>query len=269
MTQPADDPHAHSVSTTTSRAAGLRVAAVTFDFWNTLYSADGGAMDAVRPRRVDALVRVLGACGMDLSQDAVAEAYRTGFEAYMTAWNQGTHFGAPEQVRHILRHYHVDPDTVDPALIASTVTDIEEAAYAAPLDLISGVAETIPALAANGCSLGVISDTSLTPGRILRRFLEKDGLLAYFGALTFSDETGYTKPDPRMFESTLAILDVTADRAAHVGDTPRTDIAGAQAMGMLAVRCAAAVDHQEPPEAAYVIRDHRELLEILRRSSPV
>ena len=54
-------------------------------------------------------------------------------------------------------------------------------------------------------------------------------------------------------------------RAAHVGDTPRTDIAGAQAVGMTSIRCAATADHPEPPEADFVIRDHRDIPGILER----
>ena len=126
----------------------------------------------------------------------------------------------------------------------------------------------LPALAAAGVGLGVISDTGLTPGRILTTFMERDGVLDYFGALTFSDETGFPKPHPQMFLRTLARLGVPPREAAHVGDMPRTDVAGAQALGMLSVRMAAAEDHPEPPEAHLVIRDHRELRALLDGDPP-
>jgi len=238
----------------------FRVEAVTFDFWNTLYSADGGAMDKARPRRLQAIRRLLQACGVHPDDSELLQAYDGGFEAYMEAWTDGRHFGAPEQVRHLLRRFSLDPDAVKPDLIALTVAEIENAAHLASLALLPGVAETIPRLAAAGCRLGIISDTSLTPGRILREFLAKDGLLACFGALTFSDETGYPKPDRRMFADTLAALGVRPAEAVHVGDTPRTDIAGARAMGMTAVRCAGVADCEDPPQADFVIRDHRELI---------
>ncbi|MBN1631787.1 MAG: HAD hydrolase-like protein, partial [Thermoleophilia bacterium] len=48
-----------------------------------------------------------------------------------------------------------------------------------------------------------------------------------------------------------------------VGDTPRTDIAGAKAVGMKTIRYAAAADIDEPPQADFVIRDHQELPAIL------
>jgi putative hydrolase of the HAD superfamily len=242
-----------------------RITAVTFDFWNTLYSADGGAMDKVRPRRMRAMRDLLASSGVRPSADELGRTYRSGFDAYMEAWSGGVHFGAREQVLFFLGHFGVDPSTVDTAAIARTATKIEEASLLAPLQLLAGVHETIPALAAAGYGLGIISDTSLTPGRILKDFLEKDGLLDHFSVLTFSDETGYPKPDRRMFENTLAVLGARPETAAHVGDTPRTDIAGARAVGMVAIRCAGAVDQLEPPEADFVISDHREIPAILRR----
>ena len=248
-----------------------RITTLTFDFWNTLYSADGGAMDKVRPRRLQALREMLGACGVDPIEDELQQAYRAGFDAYLAAWTAGKHFGAREQVLFILGHFAVDAALVDNGLIDRTTLEIEESSLLAPLQLLAGARETIPALAAAGCSLGIISDTSLTPGRLLRKFLEDDQLLGYFSALSFSDETGYTKPDRRMFERTLAALGGRPVEAAHVGDTPRTDVAGAQALGMITIRCAGAVDHQEAPAADFVITDHREIpgiLERLDRSGP-
>jgi HAD superfamily hydrolase (TIGR01549 family) len=246
---------------------GGRVTAITFDFWNTLYSADAGTMDTARPKRLETLRELLAACSVHPSADELQQAYRSGFDAYMEAWMSGAHFGAREQVLCILARFGLDPAAVDRDLISRAVREIEDASLLAPLQLLPGARETIPALAAAGYRLGVISDTSLTPGRVLRQFLDKDDLLAIFEALTFSDETGYTKPDRRMFESTLATLGAQPTQAAHVGDTPRTDIAGAQAMGMVAIRCAGEVDHQEPPEADFVIKDHREIQPILDQLS--
>ena len=221
-------------------------------------------MDAVRPRRLEALRSLLSSCGVTVTERTLAEAYRLGFDAYLAAWNSGLHFGARDQVMFMLGHFAVDPAGIDEALIAETAGVIEDASLLAPLKLLPGVRETIPALAAAGRALGIISDTSLTPGRIMQEFLARDGLLEFFSVLTFSDITGVTKPDRRMFEMTLAGLGGVAEAAAHVGDTPRTDIAGAQAMGMVAIRCAAQVDHEEPPVADFVIMDHREIPDILR-----
>jgi putative hydrolase of the HAD superfamily len=260
---------------------------LTFDLWNTIYSADGASAEIVRPRRLELLARVLALHGVRPSDDDLRQAYRTGFDAYMAAWTSGRHFGAREQVLHMLGYFGVgarpgsvvdpsgtgDPGAVDLEAVARTAIAIEDASRLAPPALLPGVRETIPVLAAGGYRLGLISDTSLTPGRVLRDFLAADGLLDCFSALTFSDETGFPKPDRRMFEGTLAHLGPLPGRpavpaqAAHVGDIPRTDIAGAKALGMVTIRCAAVNDHPEPPEADFVIRDHREIPAILGRKA--
>lgn len=222
-------------------------------------------MDPVRPRRRAAMRALLASVNVRPTEEQLQQAYSSSFEAYMEAWQSGRHFGALDQVYHFLNHFNIDLDAVGLEAIEHTAYEVEEASLLAELQLLPGAPETIPALAGAGIKLGIVSDTNLTPGRILRQHLERDGLLQYFTALTFSDETGFPKPDPRMFTETLAQLNAQPEEAAHVGDTPRTDIAGAKALGMLALRCAGAIDHPEPPPADFVIRDHREIPAILKR----
>ena len=221
--------------------------ALTFDFWNTLYAADDGAMNLVRPARMKALRGILASGGAHPSEDELQQAYRAGFEAYMGAWGNGRHFGAHEQVLFFLDYFGCAAEALPAESIEQAATEIEDASLLADLQLLPGARETIPALAAGGYRLGIISDTSLSPGRVLRHFLERDGLLSCFIVLTWSDETGYPKPDARMFTRTLDGLDADPTRAAHVGDTPRTDIAGAKALGMTAIRYAAASDQDGAP----------------------
>jgi putative hydrolase of the HAD superfamily len=243
------------------------ITTLTFDLWNTLYSADGAAGDIVRPRRLALLREILASRGVHPTEEEVREAYRAGFDAYMAAWTTGAHFGAREDVAFILDYFHAPEarTAAEHEEFRRTVLAIEDASYLSPPALVAGVRETVPALAVGGYRLGIISDTSLTPGRVLRDFLKNDGLLDCFSTLTFSDETGFPKPDPRMFEVTLAGLGARPAEAAHIGDTPRTDIAGARAAGMTTIRCAGAVDHLEPPDADFVIRDHREIPGILEQ----
>ncbi|MCX8033257.1 MAG: HAD family hydrolase [Thermoleophilia bacterium] len=242
-----------------------RIRAITFDLWNTIYSADDGSLDPVRPRRREAMRRLLASVGVKPSPEQLQEAYSASFRAYLAAWEAGKHYGAKDQVYFFLRWFGVDEQSLPHETVEDTARQIEEAGYAANLKLLPGLRETVQELAASGYRLGVISDTSLTPGRVLRHFLEKDGILGCFTALSFSDEIGYPKPDRRIFVRTLEELGATPDEAAHVGDTPRTDIAGAKALGIVAIRCAAALDQTDPPPADHVIYDHREILQILEK----
>jgi len=240
----------------------MHIRAGTFDFWNTLYTDERSAQDDVSDERLDALRQALEVCGVSPADEDLVGAYRSGFEAYLLAWRAGRHFGATEQVKHVLATLGA---TAQDGIVRRTALRIEELGDRASLRLLPGVREAIPVLAAQGVRLGLISDTGLTPGRVLRRFLARDGLSPHFAALTFSDETGYPKPDRRMFADTLEALGAGSDEAAHVGDTPRTDIAGARDAGMIAIRFAAVHDLPDPPPAHAVIRDHRDLPALLAR----
>src|SRR5207248_9104590 len=84
-------------------------------------------------------------------------------------------------------------------------------------------------------------------GRVLRRVLERHGLLGWFDATVFSNEYGRVKPDPSIFHHTLGLLGgVEPARAAHVGDLEELDVDGAHNAGMHAFRYVHP-ELQEPP----------------------
>lgn len=68
-----------------------------------------------------------------------------------------------------------------------------------------------------------------------RSKLQALGIEPYFDAIVVSGELGMAKPDPRVFEAALEQLDVEAGTACHVGDNLHTDVAGANAAGLLSV----------------------------------
>lgn len=60
-----------------------------------------------------------------------------------------------------------------------------------------------------------------------------DSLLhRFFSVLVISEEAGYAKPDPRIFESALRILRVAPAEVLFVGDSISSDMAAAAAAGM-------------------------------------
>jgi len=65
----------------------------------------------------------------------------------------------------------------------------------------------------------------------LRTILAGHGLDRFFQHIILSSEVGASKPHPRMFATTLRMLNAQAEMSLHVGDDPRCDIAGAQAAG--------------------------------------
>lgn len=61
------------------------------------------------------------------------------------------------------------------------------------------------------------------------------GIEHWFNAIVISGEVGVAKPDPAVFDLTLANFVVEPQNVWHVGDNLMTDVGGAQAAGLTAV----------------------------------
>jgi phosphoglycolate phosphatase len=94
-----------------------------------------------------------------------------------------------------------------------------------------GVAETLAALKARGCRLGVCTNKPYEPSVEILAAL---GLAGFFGAVTGGDSLPVRKPDPGHLLGTLALLGETADAAVMIGDSAN-DVAVARAAGVPSV----------------------------------
>jgi len=202
--------------------------AVTFDFWGTLYQ-NAYAQD----ERLRLLEEALARHSQPRPWTALEAAYRHAGSVWERTWREEHRSITTE---HWLREMlsFLEADLPEDAL-AGLCRPIEEIYLhdGAPRP-VPGVADVLLRLSRH-YRLGLISDTRLTPGRVLRELLRRDGLLPYFRALTFSDETGAAKPLPEQFLRTLSTLKTRPEEAAHIGDLPETDLAGARAVGMKAI----------------------------------
>jgi putative hydrolase of the HAD superfamily len=141
----------------------------------------------------------------------------------------------------------------------------------APLHPAPGVEACLATLRDMGLRLAIVCDVGLTASPVLRGRLEGFGLLRFFDAWSFSDETGWFKPAAEAFMPALNGLGVEPSEAAHIGDNERTDVAGAKALGMRSIQytglydVAAWLPEQAPGALAdHVIDDLSELPGLLR-----
>ena len=104
-----------------------------------------------------------------------------------------------------------------------------------------------------------------TPGNVLRRILDRSGLLAPLKVLTFSDECGIRKPDPEIFRVTLSQIGVAPEDAVHVGDDPILDVEGARDAGMAVIQVTPDGRATAPVKPDAVIRGLRDLPAALDR----
>ena len=235
--------------------------AVTFDFWNTLINAD---TPGIRDRRLTAWLGLLAGEGLELEGDTVHTAMIGASRQFDDHWRRGQYFGADAAVAHVIEVLGID---VSPDARAGMVAAITDPDPAHDPDPTPNVGDALEALRSAGVRIGIICDVGLAPSPTLRRILQGHGLLGYFDHWSFSDEVGTFKPDPVIFDHALTgIGGVAPGDAAHIGDLRRTDIAGAQAHGMFAVRYAGIFDDPGDPaegtdvvEGDAVIADHADL----------
>lgn len=210
--------------------------AVTFDFWETLAEDSGENLRRTRDLRIDGLRDVLRGAGLDRPRAAFEAAHDEAGRRIAAVWGTGKDVGTRGQVAILLEG--LDPSL--PGAVGGDVWPGLEEVYATPAlrfppAVRPGSDRALWALRDRGIRIGLISNTGRTPGRVLRILLQRAGLLEHFEALTFSDEAGIRKPDPRIFRWTLNKLGVRPEQAAHVGDDLHADVAGAQAAGLRGV----------------------------------
>lgn len=234
------------------------IEAITFDFWNTLYRP-GNA----RPLRMQRLIETLNKNGVAVEPDRLEAADQVARGEWNRIWLEDYRtIDAVEWLTIFCAELSVQlpaPDFADLAqyfdrsLLEPTVSPT----------LVAGAAEMLERLAAR-YRLGVISDSGLSSGRTLRDIMQRDGILRYFTCLTYSDEVGVSKPQARMFTLTLHCLEVEVAHGVHLGDLTRTDIAGAKAIGLRAVRFAEIHDDPDraiaPDEVVYSLAEFEQWL---------
>lgn len=232
---------------------------ITFDCWNTLIrEAD---WPRAHDRRVDALLRAAREAGRKTTRAEASAAFEAGWAHQMACWRDGIRAGAREVAIHALRELGLrEPH---PAL-EHLIHEYEEASHSGQVLAIEGALDCLVELARRGLRHALICDTGLTPGRVVRRHLDRLGLLEHLEVCVFSDEIGAPKPDSRLFHAALDHFGVEPERAIHVGDLRRTDVAGARAVGMSTIRIRALNDDRSDlPDADVVVESHAELLGLL------
>ncbi|MBE0643025.1 MAG: HAD family hydrolase [Bacteroidetes bacterium] len=206
------------------------IQAITIDFWNTTVDSRNGARR--RQSRNLAMETAYRSVGKPFDEHAVAAAFEHSYQTFEKHWyGEQRTMGAAESLQVIWDYLGLD---VSEKTHADTVRRMEDSILEGMPALLPGCSEALEALAAHA-PLALISDTALSPGRVLRRVLEAHGVDRHFSAMIFSDETGVSKPHPRMFERALDAVGASPEHAVHIGDIERTDIAGAKAMGMRAI----------------------------------
>ena len=152
---------------------------------------------------------------------------------------------------------HAGREVAPPGRVRTALRRLTYPIIARTFVLFPETLEVLTELRRRGYELAMLSNNS----SLLTDQIEVLGLGRFFPVLSWSEEIGYEKPHPRIFEVALDRIDASAAETVYVGDSCPADVAGAQGAGLTPVL----VDRRNnwPDCAVTRIPDLRPLLELL------
>src|SRR5438477_6896635 len=233
----------------------MRLRAVTFDFWSTL--VDGN----VTPERTAARLARLHAAILGAGHACTPAELEAGFRRALDRIGDEARetlrdVGPPGRWAALATELGIPDGLIPYAVVEHAYEDIT----LEPLpDPMPHVVVALEAMQAAGYRLGVICNTGMAGGRVLREVLRRHGLLDFFEVTVFSNEFGVAKPHPSIFEHTLVALgEIPPSQALHVGDLEELDVEGARRAGVFSARYVPDANGRVQTDADFVVTDWRD-----------
>jgi FMN phosphatase YigB (HAD superfamily) len=228
---------------------------VTFDFWSTL--VDGNVTPERTAQRLTRLRAAIVGAGFACTDEQLRAAFESAFERITTdAQETLRDIGPSGRWAVLAEELGIPPGLIGYQVVEHAYEDITLDPLPAPMPHVHAA---VAAMERAGYRLGVICNTGMAGGRVLREVLKRHQLLEYFEATVFSNEFGWAKPHPSIFVHTLEALGgVAAHDALHVGDLEELDVEGARRAGLHAARYAPDVNGELQTDADFVVRDWRD-----------
>jgi len=202
----------------------MTLKAVIFDYIGTLVNCKGYSMTASENK----LYSALAAEGFEVGKDKFLDAYhiahlkyrRIRYEEYREVTNA---VWVAEALCSLGYRVTSEDESVKAALNVFFQDFIDT------LELREGAKQLLTQTAAQ-TKVGLISNFTHAP--VIHKSLRKVGIHPYFNAIVVSEEVGWRKPSHHIFEDALMRLQIRADEAVFVGDSPIEDIRGAKEAGL-------------------------------------
>ena len=213
-----------------------KIAAVTFDLWQTLL-VDNRELGLTRSiARLEGVQRILAERKERFDAEHISEAYWACYRECATIREGLLDVSFPEQIDIFVENIsaglgrRLKGDAVEEItrVYADSFLDYPPPAHKDAVDVLQNVQDM-------GLRVGLISNTGMTPGTTFRTYLSNTGMLGYFDILTFSDEVKMSKPSREIFLLTLRSLKCVPGETVHVGDSIRNDVMGAKGCGLRTV----------------------------------
>jgi putative hydrolase of the HAD superfamily len=238
--------------------------ALTFDFWSTL--VDGTPTPERTAERVARLHRAIVGGGHACTADELLAAFQKVTARFDAPTRESYEdVGPPGRWAVLARELGIPKGLIPFEVVERAYEDIT---LNPPPELMPHVHSAVEAVKQAGYRLGVICNTGMAGGRVLREVLRHHGLLDFFEVTVFSNEFGISKPHPMIFEHTLTELGgIRPSQALHVGDIEQLDVEGARRAGLFSALYAPNADGEVQTDANFVVRDWRDFASQVARFS--
>jgi HAD superfamily hydrolase (TIGR01549 family) len=212
-----------------------RFGAVVLDLYDTIVKWDPAQLPLLdwRGRQVRStapwiLPRALEVLGGRVDSEAYLEAYHSVYSEVIAERDAGAiEITCQERFARTLERLGVANAEIEP--IAAELARLHMSGVrrvtSAPAERVAAVRR----IAARH-RLGLLSN--FDDSRTGREVLLDTGLADLFEAVIISADVGLRKPNPRIFERMLSMLDLPPGEVLFVGDTPEHDVMGAARVGM-------------------------------------
>jgi putative hydrolase of the HAD superfamily len=204
---------------------------ITVDFWNTIFDSSSGIER--NKYRLKTLVEETDKLGCFIKQDELDTAMKSSWEYFNQVWMSEQRTPSSIELVKFFWEKLLLPESKDS--IQFIADAFANSVLIHPPKLVNGVRQALENLKDN-YRLAIVSDTGFSGGNVLRKLLEKESIIQYFDAFSFSDETRVAKPRKEAFQKVLDELDAQPHEGLHIGDIENTDILGAKSIGMKAIR---------------------------------
>jgi FMN phosphatase YigB (HAD superfamily) len=204
-----------------------KIKAVIFDYIGTVVNCKGYSMDDSKLKLYTSLVDE----GFKIGQGSFLRAYGIAHEKYrIVRYKELREVTNAIWVAEALNElgYKVNPD--DSHIKSALNVFFKD--FIDSLRLRAGIIKLFEKASAYG-KVGLLSNFTYAP--VIYFSLDHLNISKYFNVVVVSHENGWRKPSLHIFEEALDRLQVKADEAVYIGDSPLEDIKGALDVGVRAV----------------------------------
>lgn len=203
------------------------IKAVIFDFIGTLVNVENYDLENSKAK----LCKAIAEAGFNVSAERFMEAYSKAHEKYrVIRYQELVEVTNAIWISEALNNLGF-PTTPEDTRIKTAVNAFFED-YVGTLQLRPCARNMLKKLVSD-YKLGLISNFTYAP--VIYAGLRKLDINRFFNAILVSEETGWRKPNTKIFQEALRRLGVTAEETIYVGDSPAEDIEGARTVGMKTV----------------------------------